>query len=105
MFPLIVCGHPLCKHANAALTKARIVPRTEAPILVIKPKQSRRPVFVGFFNPRLPSINALQKNHLRAMVALDPYLKVVFPEPSLVPYRRMTNIGNKYISGKLSEQN
>ena len=90
---------------DAALAKARAIPRIKALKLVIKPKQSRRPVFVVSWDPRLPSINALQEKHWRAMVVLDPYLKDVFPEPPLVAYRRVTNIGDKCITAKLPEPN
>ena len=66
---------------DAALAKARLIPRKEALKKVVKTNNLRRPVFAVSWDPRLPSIDAVQQKHWRAMVALDPYLKEVFPQP------------------------
>ena len=58
----------------AALDKAKQIPRKKALEYVVKPRQSKRPVFVVSWDPRLPSIDALQQKHWRAMTN-DPYLR------------------------------
>ena len=66
---------------DRAIAKAKLIPRTE--LLKPKPpkKKSSRPVFAVEFDPRLPEIPPSQAKHWRSMVARDPYLKKVFPEP------------------------
>ena len=72
---------------------------------MVKTNKLRRPVFAVSWDPRLPSINVVQQKHWRAMVALDPYLKEVFPQPPLVAYRRNPNIGALCIRAKLPKPN
>ena len=74
---------------DATISGARASQATKE---VVNTKKSRRPVFSVSWDPRLPSINALTKKHWRVMIALDPYLKEVFPEPPFVAYGRQTNI-------------
>ena len=77
---------------EAAIVKAKAIPRHIALKQVIKNKQSRRSVFVVSWDPRLPSINAIQQKHWRAMITLDPYLKEVFPYPPMTAYKRQKKI-------------
>jgi hypothetical protein len=88
---------------DAAIARARKVLRSEALKYVVKNTQSRRPVFVVSWDPRLPSIDAIQQKHWRAMVSLDPYLKETFKEPPLVAYKRVKNIRNFCIRAKVPE--
>ena len=46
-----------------AIEKARNIPRQEALKKVVQPKDSKRPVFVISYDPRLPSISAIIKKH------------------------------------------
>ena len=62
------------KLIEAAIERAKEIPRTEALKKVVKQKQSKRPVFVVTFDPRLPSINNIVQKHWRTMTK-DPYLK------------------------------
>ena len=68
------------KLVDAAIEKAKLIPRMEALKKVEKEKQKRRPVFVVTFDPRLPSISRIVQKHWRTMTK-DPYLKQVFDEP------------------------
>ena len=60
------------KLIEAAIERAKEIPRTEALKKVVKQKQSKRPVFVVTFDPRLPSISNIGQKHWRTM---DPLLK------------------------------
>ena len=77
---------------DTAIARARAIPRKKALQYVVKFPDSKRPVFVVSWDPRLPSVDAIQKKHWRAMTTLDPYLSEVFPKPPLVAHRRQ----NKY---------
>ena len=85
---------------DAAITRAKAVPRSEALKKVFKQKTTSRPVFVVKYDPRLPSVNKIVQKHYRTMVQ-DPYLAEVFPEPPLVAYTRPKNIRDKLIRAKL----
>ena len=77
---------------NAAIDKARAVPREEALKKVVRPVSSDRPVLVIQFDPRMPSLSGIVHKHWRSMVAADPYLKQVFPLPPIIAYKRPKNI-------------
>ena len=68
---------------------------------VIRNKQTKRPIFVVTFDPRLPSIGKILKKHWRTMVTNDPSLKETFPEPPLVAYRRPKSIRDKLIRSEV----
>ena len=53
------------------------------------------------FDPRLPSIPAIQQKQCRSMTLTDPYLKEVFPEPPLVAFKRQRNIKDHTIRAKV----
>ena len=88
------------KSIEAAIQKARNIPRQEALKKVHRDKASTRPVFVINFDPRLPSIPAIVKKHWRTMVQ-DPRMKEIFPQPPLVAYKRPPNIKDKLIRAKV----
>ena len=88
------------KSVDAAIEKARAIPREEALKKVIKIKHSNRPVFVVNFDPRLPSITGIIRKHWRTMT-LDPRLAEIFPLPPLVAYKRPPNIKQKLIRAKI----
>ena len=84
----------------SSFLKARRIPRQEALKKVVKSKDSKRPVFVISFDPRLPSITAIIKKHWRTM-SKDPRLSEIFPLPPLVAYKRPPNIKQKIIRAKI----
>ena len=90
---------------SAAITKARNMPRHIALQKVVKPLKQKRPISVVSWDPRLPSIDAIQKKHYRTMTSIDPYLKEVYPEVPLVAYRRPKNIREYLIRAKLPPKN
>ena len=85
---------------DAAIEKARQIPRVEALKKVEKSKTTQRPVFVIRHDPRLPSISGIINRHRRTMIK-DPHLKETFPQPPLVAYKRPKNIGDKLIRSKV----
>ena len=72
------------KLINAAIEKAIKIPRSTALNRVEKSKETRRPVFAIYYDPRLPSIPGIIRKHWRTMVHSDPHLKETFPVPPLV---------------------
>ena len=89
---------------DAAINKARKIPRLEA--IQHKPPQptNRRPVFVVPYDPRLPPLTSITKKHWRSMRNQDPYLAEVFPEPPLIAYKRQKNIKDYMIRAKVAPQ-
>ena len=84
----------------AALDKAKQIHRKKVLEYVVKPRQSKRPVFVVSWDPRLPSMDALQQKHWRAMTN-DPYLKEVFPEPPITAFKKQKNIRDLVIRARV----
>ena len=85
---------------DAAIEKAKAIPRDEALKKVNPEKQNKRPVFVVTYDPRLPSISNIVQKHWRTMTK-DPYLKQVFQEPPLIAYKRPKNIKDLIIKAKI----
>ena len=85
---------------NAAIDRARNIPRLEALKKVVKCKTSERPVFVIHYDPRLPSVNNIIKKHYRVMTQ-DPKMKEVFPEPPIIAYKRQKNLREALIRAKV----
>jgi hypothetical protein len=77
---------------DAAQNKARKIPRKIALRKVIKKTTKNRPIFCLKYDPRLPSIQAIQSKHWRSMTTQNQYLKEVFKDPPLTPFKRQTNI-------------
>ena len=88
------------KPVDAAIAKARAIPRSKALEKVIR-KKNERPVFVITYDPRLPSISKIFKKH-HAILIEDPYMKKTFPEPPLTAYRRPQSLRDKLIKAKIS---
>jgi hypothetical protein len=57
---------------NAAIDRAREIPRHVALTRVLKRKSEKRPVFALTYDPRLPPIQSIQAKHWRSMVSQDP---------------------------------
>ena len=86
---------------DAAIRKARNIPRVESLRPVVSHTQHKRSVFVTTFDPRLPNIQSIQTKHWRSMVNQDQYLSKVFPEPPMVAYKRPKNIRDMIIRAKI----
>jgi hypothetical protein len=89
-----------CELAGA-IAKARAIPRQQALRKVVKTNNQTRPVFVVSWDPRLPSIDTIQKKHWRAMTTMDPYLREVFPQPPITAFKRQTNIKDTCIRARV----
>ena len=89
---------------NAAIERAKAVPREKALERVVKPKTSDRPVFIVRYHPALPSVSKITKKHWRTM-CLDPEMRDKFPKPPLVAYKRPQTIRNKLIRAKVPSKN
>ena len=90
---------------KAAILKARNIPKDISLKKVVKPSHQRRPIAVVSWDPRLPSIDAIQQKQYRAMTSLKPYLKEVFAEAPIIAYRRPKNIKEYLIRAKLPPKN
>ena len=88
------------KIVDAAIEKARNIPRSEALKRVVKKKTSDRPVFVVTFDRRLPSIPNIVKKHWRSLTT-NPHMKSIFPKPPLVAFKRPQNIRDKLIRARV----
>ena len=86
---------------DAAIEKARKIPRSEALKRVERPKSTDRAVFVVRHDPRLPCINGISKKHWRSMTTQHPHMLTVFPKPPLIAYKRPMNIRDKLIRAKV----
>ena len=86
---------------NAAIDRARTIPRHVALRRVIRKQEEKRPVFALTYDPRLPNIQNIQAKHWRSMVSQDPYLSEVFTQPPLTAYRRQRNIRDNLIRAKV----
>ena len=93
------------KHmVEAAIEKARAVPRERALMKSNKPKQTQRSVFVTPYDPRLPAIIPVQAKHWKAMVNQATYLKQEFPEPPMTAFRKQKNIRGHLIRVKVASK-
>ena len=87
---------------DAAISRAKEIPREEALKCVLRQQKTNRPVFVVMFDPRLPSIPKITRKHWRSMVPQENHLANVFPEAPLVAFRRQRNIREHIIKAKLA---
>jgi hypothetical protein len=92
-------GRPI----DAAITKAKKIPRKIALKRAQKKDQSKRPIFAVKFDPRLPSIPSITAKHWRSMTSQDQYLAEVFPQPPLTAFRSQTTIRNLVIKAKVPD--
>ena len=90
---------------DAAIGKARAIPRNQALKGILRQDTNQRPTFVVSFDPRLPSIPNITQKHYRSMVTQDRYLQTVFPEPPLIAFRRQKNIRETLIRAKVPPPN
>ena len=90
---------------DAAIKKARAVPRDQALRYVAKQVTHTRPIYSVTFDSRLPNISAILHKHWRSMTKMDPYLQDVFPKPPLTAYRRQRNLKDFAIRAKVYPRN
>ena len=86
---------------EAAVDRARQIPRHVALRRVLRKKENTRPVFALTYDPRLPDIQSIQAKHWRSMVSQDPYLNEVLPQPPLTAYKRQRNVRDHLIRAKV----
>ena len=86
---------------NAAIDRARRIPRQITLRRVIRKQADKRPVFALTYDPRLPPIQSIQAKHWRSMVSQDPYLSEVFAQPPLTAFRRQRNVKDHLIRDKV----
>ena len=65
--------------AEAAIEKAKKIPRNELLKPKLKKETNKRPVFAVPFDPQLPSIQPTIAKHWRSMTSRDVRLKEIFP--------------------------
>ena len=87
---------------DAAIAKARVIPRHQALKYVPRQDTQKRPVFVISYDPRLPDIPKIINKHWRSMTHQDQHLKTVFESPPLIAYRRQQNIKESIIRAKVA---
>lgn len=87
---------------ESAMKRARAIPREMALHPVARTtRTTRRPVFVVTWDPRLPSLLAINQKHWRTMTEMDPYLSEVFPQPPLIAFKRQKNIKDYTVRAKI----
>ena len=89
------------KIIDAAIVKAKLIPREEAIKKKTKQKEEIN-VFVVTYHPALPSLTKILAKHWRTMTK-DPHLKNVFPRPPMVAYRRQPNLKDKLNQANVPE--
>ena len=90
---------------EAALEKARQIPRSQLLKQKSKKETNKRPVFAVLYDPRLPELQPIQAKHWRSMTSRDAHLKEVFPEPPLTAFKRQRNLRDHLIRAKVPETN
>ena len=86
---------------NAAIEKAKAVPRLEALKRVEKKQKSDRQIFCVQFDPRLPSVNQIMKKHHGVMIRNDPHCAAIFPKPPMIAFKRVKNLREHLIRSRV----
>jgi hypothetical protein len=89
---LLLARNYVQRSIEAAINKARSIPRHKALRKLNRPRTSDRPVFAVQYDPRLPSISQIQSKHWRAMTSNDQYLAECFKKPPLIAYKKQRNL-------------
>ena len=89
---------------QSSIDKVKKIPQNVA-LRRVKRKttQTKRPVYALTYDPRLPSITALQAKHWRSMTSRNKYLSEVFPNPPLTAFKRQPNIRSMVIRANVSK--
>ena len=85
---------------DAAIDKARKVPRPEALKRVTRDRKQDRPVLVVTHDPRLPAVAQIVKKHWRAMTQ-NPHMKSVYPKPPMIAFKRPRNLKDVLVKAKV----
>ena len=85
---LLLARNYVERSIEAAINKARAIPRHKALRKLNRPRTSEIPVFAVQFDPRLPSISQIQSKHWRAMTSNDQYLAECFKKPPLIALKK-----------------
>ena len=85
---------------DAAIAKARAIPRDKALEKVKRSKNSNRVIFAITYDPRLPPIPKIMRKH-HEVLKEDPASSTIFPDPPLVAYRRPQSLRDKLIKSKV----
>ena len=88
------------KIIDAAIERARNIPRAEALKKVVKKSNKNKTVFVVMYDPRFPSLTRIVNKHFRTMIQ-DPHLKEVFSGGFIIAYKRPRNIRQLLIRSKV----
>ena len=88
---------------DAAIMRAKAIPRSEAIKRVERKTNTNRVVFAVKYDPRLPSVTNIVRKHWRTMTQ-DPYMKEVFENPPLVAYKRNQNLRDLLIKAKVPKK-
>ena len=86
---------------DTAISRARAIPRGVALQPRATHQQTRRPIHVVTYDPRLPQVQQIHNKHWRSMKVLDPRMSEVFPEPPMVAYRRQKNVKDFLVRSKI----
>ena len=78
------------------------MPRAAALRKVVKKDKDEGPIFVGTYDPILPSLGSIQAKHWRSMASRDTYLAEVFKHPPLIAFKRQQNIFGHLIRAKVA---
>ena len=76
---------------EAAIDKARLVPRDRALQKRKQTTKAQRPIFVVPYDPRLPAITSAMAKHWQSTTQ-DSYLKKLFKERPITAFRKQQNI-------------
>ena len=88
------------KIIDAAITKAKNIPRREAIKRVEKQNRTPRPCFVVRYDPRFPSLTKIVSKHWRAMTT-NPTMASIFKDPPLIAYKRPKNLKDILIRARI----
>ena len=67
---------------DAAINKAKSIPREVSPKKIRKQTKNKGPVFSLTYDPRPPSVSKMTAKHWRSMTYRDSHLSGVFQRPS-----------------------
>ena len=74
---------------EAAIQKARLVPREIAVKKVFRKNQKKGQIFAVTHDPRLPALGNIQAKHWRTKTTRDQNLAEVFKKPLLIAYSKI----------------
>ena len=85
-----------------AFKKVREIPREQA-LKKVEKKSSERPVLAIQYHPALPSVANVVNRHWQVMTE-SREMKSIFPQPSMIAYKRGKNLGEHLFRAKVSSK-